>query len=460
MLLYLLLRAVLGSYRLASLPLKPAQTVVLSFLLVISIGTLFLLTPRATPPDNRISFIDALFTATSATCVTGLIVRDTGSDFTLFGQIVILILIQIGGLGLMTMTSFFALVLGRGMGIRERVLMSDILNTRMMNQIVRLLTSILLLTFAFEALGAALLYLTWIEEGAIGGMGRTAYYAVFHSVSAFCNAGFSLFSTSMERFRGSVPVNLIMTSLIICGGLGFTVLSVLLKLPLSPFRRGRLSLHAKLVLIVTAFLLALGTVAILALEWDNSLAGLPLKEKFLAAYFQSVTPRTAGFNTLRISELREATQFLLIILMFIGASPGGTGGGVKTSTFAITLCTLISMLRGRSSVEIFRRRIPDQIISKAFSILTLSMLLIAVNGVLLLASEDGDPLAVIFELFSAFGTVGLSMGVTPTLTTFGKVIIIITMFIGRIGPLTLALALGERRKGGEFEYPSEEVIVG
>jgi len=464
MLLHLLVQGVMGSYRIASLPLKPAQTVMLSFLSVILIGTFFLMTPRATYPDNRISIVDALFTATSATCVTGLIVRDTGTGFTPFGQIVILILIQIGGLGLMTMTSFFALILGRGMGIRETVLMSDVLNTRTLNRITHLIVSILILTFIFEASGAALLYLSWYRMGVLGGMWRRIYYAVFHSVSAFCNAGFSLFSDSMMGFRSSIPINLIMTTLIISGGLGFTVLtlilrSVFLDWPLR--RRIKLTLQAKLVLSVTGLLIALGFIGILAIEWGQEFNGWGLKDKLLAAYFQSVTARTAGFNTVKIAALSNASLFLLICLMFIGASPGGTGGGVKTSTFAIAIGFLIANLRGRRSVEMFGRKIPGEVTSKAFSILIISILLIAVNGFLLLWVERGHkPLEVIFELFSAFGTVGLSMGITPHLSTLGKVIIMVTMFAGRIGPLTLALALGERRKGGEFEYPGEEVMVG
>ncbi|HEX30092.1 TPA: hypothetical protein ENG04_08435 [Candidatus Poribacteria bacterium] len=464
MLLHLLVQGVMGSYRIASLPLKPAQTVMLSFLSVILIGTFFLMTPRATYPDNRISIVDALFTATSATCVTGLIVRDTGTGFTPFGQIVILILIQIGGLGLMTMTSFFALILGRGMGIRETVLMSDVLNTRTLNRITHLIVSILILTFIFEASGAALLYLSWYRMGVLGGMWRRIYYAVFHSVSAFCNAGFSLFSDSMMGFRSSIPINLIMTTLIISGGLGFTVLtlilrSVFLDWPLR--RRIKLTLQAKLVLSVTGLLIALGFIGILAIEWGQEFNGWGLKDKLLAAYFQSVTARTAGFNTVKIAALSNASLFLLICLMFIGASPGGTGGGVKTSTFAIAIGFLIANLRGRRSVEMFGRKIPGEVTSKAFSILIISILLIAVNGFLLLWVERGHkPLEVIFELFSAFGTVGLSMGITPHLSTLGKVIIMVTMFTGRIGPLTLALALGERRRGGEFEYPGEEVMVG
>ncbi|MCD6506563.1 hypothetical protein J7M22_08040 [Candidatus Poribacteria bacterium] len=464
MLLHLLVQGVMGSYRIASLPLKPAQTVMLSFLSVILIGTFFLMTPRATYPDNRISIVDALFTATSATCVTGLIVRDTGTGFTPFGQIVILILIQIGGLGLMTMTAFFALILGRGMGIRETVLMSDVLNTRTLNRITHFIVSILILTFIFEASGAALLYLSWYRMGVLGGMGRRIYYAVFHSVSAFCNAGFSLFSDSMMGFRSSIPINLIMTTLIISGGLGFTVLtlmlrSVFLDWPLR--RRIKLTLQAKLVLSVTGLLIALGFIGILAVEWGQEFDGWGLKDKLLAAYFQSVTARTAGFNTVKIAALSNASLFLLICLMFIGASPGGTGGGVKTSTFAIAIGFLIANLRGRRSVEMFGRKIPGEVTSKAFSILIISILLIAVNGFLLLWVERGHkPLEVIFELFSAFGTVGLSMGITPHLSTLGKVIIMVTMLAGRIGPLTLALALGERRKGGEFEYPGEEVMVG
>ena len=452
-----LLKAISTGRRIARASLPAAQIVAFSFLFVIMVGTGLLLLPRSTEAVEGTSVLDALFTSTSATCVTGLIVVDTGSHFSRFGQIIILCLIQIGGLGLMTTTAFFSLILGRGISVRESVLMSDVLSSKTLARISHLIVSILTLTIVFEAIGVLSFYLSWSGHEGLE-HGSVFYYSLFHSISAFCNAGFSLFSDSFVGFKASIPHNLTLATLIVFGGLGFTVIMNLFRFGL--FKQERLSLQTKLVLTVTLVLLMSGAALILVTEWNNSLRDLPLSTRIAAACFQSVTPRTAGFNTMNIGRLTNACYFLLMILMFIGASPGSTGGGIKTSTFGIFLGSIWSMLKGRSTVEIFKRDVPRDVVNKALSVIILAFMFLAVFGFLLLFTEKGDPVPILFELVSAFGTVGLSAGITPNLTTLGKIIIIITMFIGRIGPLTLALAVGQRRESVAYEYPEEAVMIG
>lgn len=448
------LKAVGTGRRIAKANLPAAQIVIFSFLLVILTGTGLLLLPRST---ENISFLDALFTSTSATCVTGLVVVDTGKDFSQFGQIIIMCLIQIGGLGLMTTTAFFSLILGRGISVKESVLMSDVLSSKTLSRISHLIVSILILTVVFESIGVLSFYLSW--SGSPGFQhGSVFYYSLFHSISAFCNAGFSLFSDSFEGFSGSFSQNLILTGLIVAGGLGFTVIMNLFRFGL--FKRERLSLQTKLVLTVTLVLLMSGAVLILITEWNNTLRDLPIFTRIIAAFFQSVTTRTAGFNTVNIGSLTSACYLLVMILMFIGASPGSTGGGIKTSTFGIFLGSIWSMLKGRNAVEMFKRDVPRDVVNKALSVIILALMLLAVFGFILLFTEEGDPIDILFELVSAFGTVGLSAGMTPHLSTLGKMIIMVTMFIGRIGPLTLALAIGQRRESISYEYPDEAVMIG
>jgi len=442
--------------------LAPTQLFVLSFAFVILMGTGLLLLPEATN-SGHIKVVDALFTATSATCVTGLIVVDTGSYFTFFGQLVTIILIQIGGLGLMTVTTFFSLIAGRDMSVRESVFMSNAMNIKSLSKVSNLIISTLILTFAFEAIGALFLYIDWAGFGRFE-WGSVIYYSVYHSISAFCNAGFSLFANNLEDFKGDIIVNITVTSLIIFGGLGFIVIMNLLHhLRFGIFKKERLSLHTKIVLVVTGFLIVGGTLLILATEWNNGLANLPLSTKLQGAYFQSVTPRTAGFNTINMTHLTNACYFMTIILMFIGASPGGTGGGIKTSTFGIFLGSIWSMLKGRINVEMFKRSIPKETVTNALLLTTLTLMLLSVFAFILLITENAAPIHVFFELVSAFGTVGLSAGITPNLTTIGKLIITATMFIGRVGPMTLVLAISQfrqQRKSVEYEYPEENVMVG
>ena len=440
--------------------LRPPLVVITTFVLIIGIGTFLLLLPHSTVSGKHTSFLDALFTATSATCVTGLIVVDTGTHFSTLGQLIILLLIQIGGLGLMTFTSFFALVLGRGFGVRDRVLLRDIFSYHDMGKVGSLILSILKVTFVFEALGSILLYLQFLPQAKNGF--SAAYSAIFHSISAFCNAGFSLYSDSFIRYQSSLGINLTMSGLIIAGGLGFTVIVNLLKIGYARFKgkREMLSLQSKLVLLVSGVLILLGTSLLYLAERHGVADGLSLKNKILGAYFQAVTARTAGFNTLNIAKLTISSSFLLIMLMFIGASPGSTGGGIKTSTFAVLIFTIKSLVKGKERVEAFKRTIPKMVVYQALCVVILALGWIGISTLLLSFTEKASFLNVLFEDLSAFGTVGLSRGLTPHLSTVGRVIIILTMLVGRTGPLTLALAIGGRKAAELYEYPEERIVIG
>ncbi len=455
-------QAVRANQRIASLRIRPARTVMLSFLFIICVGTLLLLTPRATV-GGEIPFVDALFSATSSVCVTGLIVVDTGTYFTGFGQGVVLALIQIGGLGLITLTAFFALMLRRGLGVRESIVLRGMMSYEGIGTIGRTLRSMIGITFLLESAGAILLF--FATRADFRTPAEAAGRAVFHAVSAFCNAGFSLYSTSFERYAGNAPVVLVMASLIIIGGLGFPVIMnllgrrVLTRQP-SGRSRSRWSLHSKIVLVMTATLLVAGTLGFFLLERDGVLAGRPFGEKLLASFFASVTARTAGFNTVRTASLALPTLFLLAALMFVGGSPGGTAGGVKTATFGVVLASIGSMFRGKRSVELFRRRVPEGVVREALVVVAMGILVVGVGVFVLLVVEDLSLSDILFEVVSAFGTVGLSTGVTPMLSPAGKIVLMLIMLTGRIGPLTLALAVGQRGEKPLYDYPEERVVIG
>ena len=454
-------QAVKANSGLASRRVAPARTVLLSFLLLILVGTLLLMTPRATTPEE-IDIIDAAFTATTSVCVTGLVVVDTGSYFTGFGQGIILFLIQLGGLGLITLTAFFALVTRRSLGVREGLVLRGMLSFESLGKVGRTLRYMIGITLALEGLGALLIFLTTRSD--FGRAGEAAGRAVFHAVSAFCNAGLSLYSTSFERYAESVPYNLIVTTLIIVGGLGFPVImNVLGRRVLSAgayVARSRWSLHSKIVLGMTATLLIAGTLSFFLLESNGVLAGRPLGQKLLASYFTSVTARTAGFNTVRTAHLAFPTLFMLSVLMFIGGSPGGTAGGVKTSTFGVVLASITSTFRGRGRVELFKRMVPNEAVREALVVVAMGISVVAVGTFVLLIVEELPLRDVLFEVVSAFGTVGLSTGVTPSLSVVGKIALMAIMLTGRIGPLTLALAIGAHEDKPIYDYPRERVVIG
>lgn len=465
--MYILLSLTLGairySRRISSLRLQPSLTLMLSFLAVILGGTLLLLLPRASVQPT--SIVDALFTATSATTVTGLIVLDTALHFTTFGQVVILLLMQIGGLGIMTFTTFFALFLAGGLGIKERILMQDFLNEESIGSIGGTLWKIVVMTFSLEGIGAFVLYHSWGEEVVAAGIERV-YYSVFHSVSAFCNGGFSLFSNGLTdpRVASSPGVLFSVAGLIVLGGLGYIVISnvgryIWWTLGQSRATIERLSVHSKLVLTTSLALLVLGWFGFLFLEYDGVLGDMSLPHKLMHSLFQSVTTRTAGFNTVSIGTMLPITSLVVIILMFIGASPGSAGGGIKTTTFAVGLLAIHSVSTGKERVEMFRREISSRSILRAYVTIMLSIALVTGAMSLLVITEDASLLDVLFETVSAFATVGLSRGITPDLSEAGKLIVTVTMFIGRISPLTLAFAFSPRRDDGSYEYPRENVII-
>jgi trk system potassium uptake protein TrkH len=442
-------------------PFSPAQVLVLSFMALIASGTLLLRLPVSAARDP-LSVIDALFTATSAVCVTGLVVIDTPNDLTVFGQLVVLVLIQLGGLGYMAITTVAGVALGRQLSLHERLTLQEALNVQTMEGLARFVLTVLKLTIAFELTGAAILTARWAGEY---GIGRAAYYGVFHAISAFNNAGFALFSDSLIRFRGDWTVNLVVTTLVICGGLGFVVLTEVGRV--RQYRR--LSTHTRLVLVLTAALLVVTTALIWLIEYNNPRTLQPLGpgEAFLAAYFQAVTPRTAGFNTLDIGAMEHASLFLLILLMFIGAAPGGTAGGVKISTFSITVAVIWAMVRGTAEPTLLQRRIPAPLVARAFSICLIAFLALNVVAGLLLVTQGRDLLPTLFETTSAFGTVGLSMGeagapvsLVGHFSGMGKFLVMAMMFMGRIGPLTLAVAIARRRELARVRHPEGKFLIG
>lgn len=450
------------------LNLNPHQVLVLGFLIVILAGAILLCTPWAAK-DGNIDFLTALFTSTSAVCVTGLVVVDTQTHWSLFGQIVILLLIQIGGLGVMSFTTFFALLLGKKIQLKQRILMQQALNKPSLEGVVNIFRHLLLFSFIIEAIGAVILAVHWAPSM---GLPKALWYGVFHAVSAFNNAGFDLFGnfSSLTGLAGDFVTNLVISSLIITGGLGFIVLYEIYSYtrrgdtPLSgnvPNKRtGRLSVHSKVVLLTTAALIVTGTALILISEYNHALSQLPPAGKVMAAYFQSVSPRTAGFNSIDLNSLYVSTQLYIIFLMFVGASPGSTGGGIKTTTFTLLWLAIYSNLRGKKDTELFRRSVETEDVIRALSIAVLALFFAFTVTFLLSLSHQADFIKILFEVVSALGTVGLSLGLTTELTDFGRILIIITMFVGRLGPLTLGYAFVYQKSQPDLKYPSTKIMVG
>lgn len=442
-----------------NLEFQPAQVLAASFLAAILVGTVLLSLPFSTT-EGSIPVIDALFTATSAVCVTGLIVKDTPVDFTPAGQVILLILIQLGGLGIMTFSTLVILAAGGRISIRDRLLVQSGYHPGIPRDFPALVRGLFVFTLVIEAMGAALLFV-WFS--ADYGAARAAGLAVFHSVSAFCNAGFSLFSDSLTAYCGHAGLNLTVIGLIVLGGIGFPVLAEAREIAAARLRgrRARASLHMKLVLVTTGVLIAAPFVLLYFQEAGRALASRTGQERVLGALFQSVTARTAGFNTIDTAALGTVSFLLLLMLMFVGASPASTGGGIKTSTAAVLALFLRARVRARDSVPAFGRNIPAGQVLSAFTLFALALTFVFLSTGALLAGQPGLGLReAVFEVFSAFGTVGLSMGATAGLTTAGKAVIILTMFVGRVGPLTLLYAISRRRARGRFEYAEESVLIG
>jgi len=436
---------------------SPAVLVLLSFLFVICVGTLLLMLPISTVDGESTSFLGAFFTSTSATCVTGLIVYDTGSHFTFLGQLIILFLIQIGGLGIMTISSAFAIMLGQKLSLKSENMMQSVVGESNKVNMINLVKNIVIVTLVFEFLGVLQMYLTFYK---LYPNLKAIYFSIFHSVSAFCNAGFCLYEDSLVGFHANSNINFIITFLIIIGGIGFPVIADLTKNIFKKRTIKRLSLHTKIVISATFFLIILGMVGFYIAEYNNEMKDFSFSERIYASCFQSVTTRTAGFNTIDNANLAKSSSFLSIILMFIGASPGSTGGGIKTTAFIVVIVSVFAMFRGNRDVNIFKRRVSDEIIRRVMALVAISISFVAFMLFLLLLIEPFSFEKIIFEAVSAFGTVGLSRGITAFLSNYGKIIIILLMFLGRVGPLTLIYAISERSEKSTFKFVEEKISIG
>lgn len=441
--------------------LTPPRVLVAGFAAIVLLGAFLLMLPISNADGIPLPFLDALFTSTSATCVTGLIVVDTGTHFTVFGQVVIMLLIQIGGLGFMTMATLFALALKKKISLKERLILQEALNQGSMEGIVRLIRKVILFAVCIEGTAAVLFSVRWAFDLPLG---KAIYFGIFHAVSFFNNAGFDLFGSvsgpfsSLTSYVGDPIINMVSMLLIILGGIGFIVLSDLVEYK----RTRKLSLHTKIVLTMTGLLIVIGTVVIFIFEFTNTrtLGSLNGWEKFWASLFQSVSPRTAGANTIDIGAMRQASQFFMVILMFIGASPGSTGGGIKTTTFAILIGAVFAMIRGKEDIVIYRYRLAKDRIFKAVTLTLLSLFLVIIVSMILSTTEDHSFLMILFDTTSAFGTVGLTMGLTADLSDIGKVLLSLTMFAGRLGPLTLAYALGPKNERELYRHPEGKITIG
>ena len=457
------------------LEIHPAMIFILSFLLVILVGTLLLMLPNSTV--GGITWIDALFTSTSAVCVTGLIVVDTATVFTGMGKTIIMLLIQIGGLGMMTFTSFFGFFFKGGQSLQSQLFLKDYINEDNISKIGSTLIKIIVFTIIFELLASGLIFVI-IDPSLFSSAGERAYFALFHSVSAFCNAGFSTLTNGLYEtgFRTEYHIHLILAISIIMGGIGFPVIvsyyQVAKRIGTNYYNSFTkkdsfyhhtpriFNINTRLTTVTTFILLVVGFITYWIFEENNTLAGLEGYGKIVTAFFGSVTPRTAGFNTVDMTQLALPTVLIYLILMWIGASPGSTGGGLKTTTFAVAVLNAISIAKGKDRVEVFNRQIDPETGRKAFAVILLSFLVIGMGVFMVLFfNPELDILDVAFEVFSAFATVGLSLGITAKLTTGSKLVISLIMFLGRVGTLTVLVAFIRKTRSLRYKYPQETVFI-
>lgn len=462
------------SFKLRKTYLNPAQLFVLSFALVILFGALLLMLPKAT--IGEFEFLDSLFTSTSAVSVTGLAVVDTGKVFTRFGQTIIAVLIQLGGLGIMTFTSYFSYFFKGESSYQNQLIMRDMTNSDKVAEVFSTLKKIILLTFAIELIGGILIFFS-LDKSVIASFNDRFFFSFFHAISGFCNAGFSTLSNGLydEAFKFNYPLHLYLAFLLILGGIGFpimfntyTYIKHLIYNRILPFTRKAKAIHkpwvinlsTKIILTTTLILIVFGTVSFYILEYNNALKEHHGFGKIVTAFFGGVTPRTAGFNSVDYANLAFPTIMITILLMWIGASPASTGGGIKTSTLAIATMNIFSIARGKDRLEIYRREIALASIRRAFAIIALSLIVIGI-GVFFLswAEPDKDIKKVVFEVFSAYSTVGLSMGITGNLGEGGKVILILVMFVGRVSMLTLVIAFMKQSKQLKYRYPTEDILI-
>ncbi len=454
--------------------INPAQLFVYSFLLIIITGGFLLMLPKAT--HTNISLVDAMFTSTSAVCVTGLIVVDTGSFFTVFGQTIILVLIQIGGIGIMTFASYFSYFFRGVSSYGNQLVIREMTNTEKISEVFSVLKRILLITFFIEGIGALLIFRSTLNS-IVQPFDERFFFSVFHSVSGFCNAGFSTLENSLYEsfYRFNYPLHLTLAALIILGGLGFPVVINLVrfvKMKMILFVSGLirkkhlfqmpwlLNINTRIVLITSLVLTILGTVLFYLFEYNNTLAGHSFSGKIITSFFGSVTTRTAGFNTVDTSALHLPTILIIMFLMWVGASPGSTGGGIKTSSFTIAVLNIISIAKGKTRLEIFNREISVISVYRAFTVIVLSIFVVGISSfTILLLNPELGLLNIVFETISAYSTVGLSRGITADLGSYGKMVIILTMFIGRISLLTLLIALFKKVSSENYQFPSEGILI-
>ncbi|MGG7058621.1 TrkH family potassium uptake protein [Clostridium tertium] len=436
--------------------LNGAQILSLGFLALVLIGAGLLTLPISSKSGEVTNFLDAMFTSTSAVCVTGLITLNTSTHWSIFGQTVIMTLIEIGGLGFMSFAVFLSLILGKKITLRERLVMQEAMNTHSIQGLVKMVKYILIFTVSVQFFGALLLSTQFVPEY---GLSKGVFYSIFHSISAFCNAGFDLFGTSLVDFSNNFVVILVISALIIIGGLGFAVL-----LEIYEFKGIKnFSVHSKLVLITTGILIFTGSILMLLFEYSNpeTIGSMNIRDKFLNSFFASVSPRTAGFNSVSTSGMTLASKFLTIILMFVGGSPGSTAGGLKTVTCSILVLTVISVIKGREDTEVFGRRFTKEIVYKAFTIVFIGLSLVIIVTMILSYTEVGVSfIDLLYESVSALGTVGLTLGLTPKLSLIGKILIIFMMYLGRVGPLTVMLALTRKKKKLGYKYPEGKILIG
>ena len=435
--------------------ISPAQILVVGFISVILLGTLLLMLPLATPDGQGLSFIDALFMATSAVCVTGLVVVNVGDGLTEFGHVVLLVLLQIGGIGFMTVATMMAILLGKRISIKDRMLLKEALNQNSLEGIVRLSIGIVVVAFGIEAVGALILaieflpYMSWKDA---------VYYGIFHSISAFNNGGFDLFGNSLINFRDNYTIQLTIAILYILGGFGYIVL---LNFGQTRFDFQKFSLHSKLVVVTSAILLLVSMIVIALIEFSRpSLAELDWHTRILNSFFLGATARSGGFTTIDLATLSSATLYFVILMMFIGGSPGSTAGGIKTTTVAVAALLVYHVIRGRNEVSVFYRTISTDFVIKSFVLIMLAVTTVMVSTFILTITEQADFLVLLFESVSAFATVGLSMGITADLTAEGKFVVALTMFAGRVGPLTFFFALSQRTAKPGYRYPEDRIIIG
>ena len=438
---------------------SPYMTILLSFMVVTILGGILLSLPISMKYGKSVKLIDGFFIATSAICVTGLSSIDIGSVYNIFGQMVILVLIQLGGLGVITFTSVIIIMISKKIGYYTKKIVQEDINIDTTFKIEEYVKKVIFSVIIIEFIGTVILFFEFIKKF---GFLKAVYYSFFHSVSAFCNAGFSLFSDNLYGFKNSFIINMMIPLLIFLGGIGFSTIlncyNVLRK------KEKRLTSTTKLSIKISVFLVILGMVAMFILEYSNksTIGNLSFGQKLEASFFQSVTTRTAGFNTISILGLKRSTSLLFIILMFIGASPGSTGGGIKTTTIGLIILGTLATLKNKDTIEYDKRSVSWRIYSKAITVLFISLIYTTICVFLLILFErNKNLLDLVFEVFSAFGTVGLSRNLTPSLADISKFILIVTMFVGRVGPLTIALALSKSNlKKGRYTYPQENILIG